>query len=340
METTTIDTHDADTAAELLALHRAAHDADQPDNPGPCGVAFPVNLRHPRPGADIVHRVVRRDGVIVGHAEVYLPTMDNLHFAGAEITVHPGHRRRGIGRALFEAAVAIAEGAGRRSLSIGTIAGWEDGPARSEAGRHFLTAMGASLALTEVHRRAPVDYLDPAEEERMTAEALAASEGYETIAWTGVMPRELLEPVARLDSTFLAEAPIGELDLEPEKIDEQRMRDNQEATLARGIFCCGVVARPIGSTEIVANTVIGVKTEPGDVADQWITLVSPKHRGHKLGMRVKLENHRQLRAARPEVKTVGTGNADVNAHMIAINEALGFRTVDAWYEYQITLPRG
>src|SRR5690606_40153197 len=75
-------------------------------------------------------------------------------------------------------------------------------------------------------------------------------------------------------------------------------------------------------------------TEPGTDAEQWITLVAPQHRGHRLGLLIKLENHRQLRRERPAVRWIHTGNADVNRHMIAINELLGFQVVDAWREYQ------
>ena len=42
-----------------------------------------------------------------------------------------------------------------------------------------------------------------------------------------------------------------------------------------------------------------------------------------------------LAEAEPGLERVITGNADVNGHMIAINEALGFRVLDRWPHWQL-----
>ena len=39
----------------------------------------------------------------------------------------------------------------------------------------------------------------------------------------------------------------------------------------------------------------------------------------------------------PQVRVIDTWNAAVNEHMIAINEAMGFRAVDAWVNWQMNL---
>jgi GNAT superfamily N-acetyltransferase len=337
VEIEAVEHFDDDTVAQLLALRRAAHAADHPDRPPQCSVAYPVELRHPRPGSETHHRVVRDDGRVVAHLVMWLPVRDNLHLADAEVVVHPQHRRRGIGRAMMAAGFDIARQAGRTTFAAGALGSWGEGPARPEAGERFLEALGFRLALTEVLRRADVTALDPATEQQLYAGAQARATDYEIIGWTGRTPDELLDGLAQLNSTFLTEAPTGELELENENLDADFLREQDDASLARALFMCGVAARHRASGEIVANTVIGVPTEPGTSAGQWITLVAPGHRGHRLGLLIKLENHRQLRRGRPAVRWVYTGNADVNAHMIAINEQLGFQVVDAWREYQIKL---
>jgi len=60
-------------------------------------------------------------------------------------------------------------------------------------------------------------------------------------------------------------------------------------------------------------------------AYQWGTLVSPAHRGHRLGLAIKVANLRLLQRTHPQITTVVTYNADVNAHMVAVNERLGYR---------------
>ncbi len=67
---------------------------------------------------------------------------------------------------------------------------------------------------------------------------------------------------------------------------------------------------------------------------QNITLVDPDHRGHRLGLIIKIENLRYALAHEPELARVDTWNAAVNDHMISINEAIGYRPVDAWVNWQ------
>jgi len=73
--------------------------------------------------------------------------------------------------------------------------------------------------------------------------------------------------------------------------------------------------------------------DPGRVY-QWGTLVTPEHRGHRLGLALKAANLAQLQAAHPEPLLLTTYNAEVNSHMIGINERLGFRPVERLGEFQ------
>lgn len=55
------------------------------------------------------------------------------------------------------------------------------------------------------------------------------------------------------------------------------------------------------------------------------TIVEPVHRGHRLGMLIKLANLKLARTQRPELRVIDTCNADSNPYMVRINEAIGFR---------------
>ena len=60
---------------------------------------------------------------------------------------------------------------------------------------------------------------------------------------------------------------------------------------------------------------------------QGDTLVHGDHRGHRLGMLVKVANLEAMAAERPSTRRVHTWNAGENQWMLAINVALGFRRV-------------
>jgi mycothiol synthase len=94
---------DREQVAEVLALTRAAGDADG---------AYPLSehvVLHLRMGGDApaVHLFARVGGVLVGYAHV--DTTDAVEGASAELAVHPLHRRRGTGRALVKAAMKVAD---------------------------------------------------------------------------------------------------------------------------------------------------------------------------------------------------------------------------------------
>ena len=52
-----------------------------------------------------------------------------------------------------------------------------------------------------------------------------------------------------------------------------------------------------------------------------------EHRGHRLGMLVKIANLRAYEDRRPGERRINTWNAQENEHMLAINVALGFEPV-------------
>lgn len=90
--------------AEVLALARAAGDADGAD---PFDEHTLLRLRDPE--APAVHLTARApDGTLTGYA--HLDTTDPVTGVGLELAVHPGHRRRGTGRALVRGALASAPG--------------------------------------------------------------------------------------------------------------------------------------------------------------------------------------------------------------------------------------
>ncbi|WP_414172544.1 GNAT family N-acetyltransferase [Clavibacter tessellarius] len=71
----------------------------------------------------------------------------------------------------------------------------------------------------------------------------------------------------------------------------------------------------------------GRRSDGHEYTYQQDTLVLAEHRGHRLGMLLKVENLLLLAREAPGADRVVTWNADENRPMLAVNEALGFRHV-------------
>ena len=83
--------------------------------------------------------------------------------------------------------------------------------------------------------------------------------------------------------------------------------------------------RDLAGGRLVGYTSIQLPEDPPHLAFQHDTLVTREHRGHGLGLALKLANLRVLAERLPQVRTVRTWNAAENAHMLAVNTAMGFR---------------
>ncbi|MGA8117886.1 MAG: mycothiol synthase [Actinocatenispora sp.] len=96
-------------AAEVIALAEAAAAAD---GVAPLSEAFLLRLRHG--GSDADHVVARDGGTLVGYTQLDTTGPE------AELVVHPGHRHRGVGRALLTALLerVDATGAGPEPLRM------------------------------------------------------------------------------------------------------------------------------------------------------------------------------------------------------------------------------
>ena len=147
------------------------------------------------------------------------------------------------------------------------------------------------------------------------------------------MPDELLHGWAELTSSLATEAPVGELELEPETVSVEVVREREETLARQGRTKYNTVALS-ASGEVVAYSDLATTVHEPDRAYQWGTLVRRAHRGHRLGVAVKVANLRLLQRERPDLRRLTTYNAEVNSHMIGVNEVLGFRPVGRLGDFQ------
>jgi GNAT superfamily N-acetyltransferase len=275
------------------------------------------------------------DGVPVVSMLTRLPVHDNLTLANAAVQVHPDHRRRGYGRWAVEAVSELMRAEGRHKVLCEVPAATRTSvPSEGEL---FAVAVGARRMTVEKRRMLDVARVSDAQIATLLDEARAAASGYSVIAWRGRSPERSVAGMAALRALMSTDPPQGELELEPEPWDAARLVEVERSVFARGRQVLVVAARHDASGELVGYTNIGVPAGGGTVGYQWDTIVRADHRGHRLGLLVKLENLRELKAQLPEVRYLNTWNDDANSFMLAVNERLGYQVMEGWSEWQLDL---
>lgn len=320
---------------DWFELRCAVARADRPDDPPPCWTSTLGRMRYSWPGEDETIWLGVEAGAVVGGCLLNLPTLDNLQTAAADIVVAPQHRGRGIGQALL--AHLRAEAARHGRIRIIAEVDQPLDPAAPDPGGRFAAASGAVLALAEPRRRLDLRTADPAALVGLEAQARAKARGYSLIQWVGRTPQRWLADVAYLTGRMSLDAPLENLQWEPEAYDADRMRGRETGCLACGLHLVSTAAVADDGGPLVAFTqLVGNTTSPW-YAGQWDTIVAPEHRGHRLGTLIKVANLAQASVQRPELRVIDTVNAGSNAYMIGINEAMGFRLHSRSGEWQLDL---
>lgn len=139
-----------------------------------------------------------------------------------------------------------------------------------------------------------------------------------------------------LQIAFNGEAPSGELELEDEVWDEERVRSAEERFRNQGRREAVTVAIDRAGT-MVGLTELMSSVETGEFSWQGGTLVLKSARGHRLGMAMKVANLRRFQQLIPACRTVHSWNAEENGLMVANNDALGFRPVERLAVMQLRL---
>ena len=264
-----------------------------------------------------------QDGRCVATGFLRVPLQSNLERAEMAVHVLPEERRRGLGSVMAAHLEHEVRALGRSV--IGADVQWDAAGGSGGDGRpgpEFARAVGFELALREVQRELVLP-VDDAMLSRMADEISPHHRGYSLRSFVGPVPDELVQEWATLSGSLMTEAPTGEMDLEPETVTVQQQRDAEEVIRKQGRTKYNTVALDVDGTLVAYTDLATTVHEPGR-AYQWGTLVRRDHRGHRLGMAVKLANLRLLQQERSDIERLITWNAESNAHMVAVNEDLGF----------------
>lgn len=327
-----IEIRDVDKADEV-ALHRwweVCHDAqsDRPVDYFPVWEVARVALPTPHPDFRVELFAACDGDRMLGAGLVNLPQTDNLRMAYFDVYVDWPARRQGVGTLLLDEVERRARAAGRELALVEVFAS----PGGTSAGAAFADARGYDVA-----NREGAKAIHLAESEgrwpALEAEVEAELGDFRIETWHDTVPDEYAEDFCGVLGRFMGMVPMGELELEDEEwtVDRLRAGERRAHEIGQAKLLAAAVApdgRLVGCTDVRVN-----RADPRN-GFIGITMVMPEARGHRLGLGLKLASHRALRAEFPECVIVITSNADVNEHMNAINDALGYRVVEQMLECQ------
>jgi GNAT superfamily N-acetyltransferase/RimJ/RimL family protein N-acetyltransferase len=261
-----------------------------------------------------------------GWYRLSLPQRENRHIADLSLGVHAASRRAGLGTVLIRHAAARAGDAGRTEMT-GTARAGSPGDA-------FARALGARSALTDIRRVLELPAIPRGHLARLKEKAEPAARGYGLLSWAGQTPEDLVEAVGAVNNAAAADIP-RDAGYEPQLWDAGRVRLDDERKMTQGLRAYTVAARSQASGELAGLTQLAVEPDQPAWGFQELTAVTRPHRGHRLGLLVKVAMLDLLAEREPQLTRILTGNTDTNEHMIAINDDLGFRVLSEWPEFEV-----
>ncbi len=308
-----------ETADELAAISRAVTDVVSAEMTTPSGPTRLKMYQHGFDGTPFAGIWLALEGdTVLGYMSLQLPRRDNTDSAHLSGGVHPDHQGKGVGNALHAAVLEAAGEAGRTKAYSGALAGSPGVPSMHRMG--YETIHGYAVSHLDVHD-APWSRLD-----RLYDDALSHAGDYELVRRSGRTPDDEVDDVVALFAA-INDAPMTDPGGEPDVWDAERVTAYDEAMAARRQTVYRVLARHRETGAWAGHTVVCVDEFDPTVAHQEDTSVVGPHRGHRLGLLLKLEMLRWLAEERPEVRATETWNSSANHHMLAVNETLGTRVI-------------
>ncbi|MDQ2699681.1 MAG: GNAT family N-acetyltransferase, partial [Actinomycetota bacterium] len=265
--------------------------------------------------------VARVDDRIVGRG-IYETQVGEQSDSGWLVTqVLPEFRGHGIGTALADAVESMARADGKAKALVYTglqdaagsripsPTGFGSIPAEHPDVR-FLLARGYRFEQVERLSRLPLPVrgLD----DLVTAAAAASGPDYVVHTYVGATPERWLDDLALLATRMSTDAPSAGLE-EPEDVwTAERIveSDARSAQSPRTRLTAVVEHVPFG--RLAGFTVLNAPRQRHRSVAQWATLVLREHRGHRLGMLLKVANLQHLARVAPGHPSVTTFNAEEN----------------------------
>ncbi|WP_145808884.1 NUDIX domain-containing protein [Kribbella amoyensis] len=323
-----VDPFDDDLFGRWYAAFRAGAGYERPDALLVTREALTYSLRNPGEAKRRIPVGAFDGDRLVGAMLFEYRLLDNLDSVEVEIDVPPADRRRGAGTVLWRWASARARSLGR------TVIQTEQGvPSEPWPGAVFAAGLGFTVEHVEDHLVVPLPY-DEARLERLRS-SVGELDGYRLTSWAGPCPEEHLQEYADLHTAMDQDVPTGGMTWNPAPWTVDRMRTNEER-MAASYLTLVTMAHTLDGTPAGYTQLHLMPSDP-DNAMQSDTLVLRDHRGHRLGVHLKLANLDQLAKHRSTQVRLHTWTAKSIAAMRRINDQFGFVPVEENRELELTV---
>lgn len=252
-------------------------------------------------------------------------TPENRHIADIDIGVAEHRRRQAIAKKLLSQVVSAADEHERTLLIGGT-------DAKTPAGDAFAQRLGGRVGI--VARTNQLDLATLDHDLMRTWRESGPAETFELGWWRGSYPEEDLPAVCALKAVMNT-APRDDLDVEDVVWTPEMVRQETDALLERKIERLTLFARHRASSQLAGYTEVFFDPSRPENLYQGDTGVLPEYRGQRLGKWLKATMIEAALVKWPQLKRVRTGNANSNAPMLRINDAMGFRPCQDWSVWQV-----
>ena len=312
----------AASAAELaawLALYNGVLETDLPGDPPWVDTRLREYLAETMPDEHRTSWLAEdEDGTVIGYAGLLV--LSDLGVL--ELYVLPRARNTGVGEALLRVVADRAADAHFSSLGVEVVGGTPSAAFYHRHGfNHVYTEMRSILRLGQV---------DWPHVEEM---ANALVPGYQMHFYTGDLPDELLAAYAETKQVRRLD-PTGEMDLRPSSYDTERLRASLRCLDVRGLRPYIVVAVHERTGVVAGLTELVVPAQHPTRADQYDTIIAPKHNGYGLARAIKARMLLELREREPQLRDVQTWHATDRETLQQVNKELGFAADREWREYE------
>jgi mycothiol synthase len=241
-----------------------------------------------------------------------------------DVFVRRDHRRRRIGWQLLTTITVTTLDVGRPILTWSTFGAVPGGDA-------FSRAVGAVPARVNRTSELRLDEVDWAMVEAWTG-GPGRSQGYTLELIDGAFPESKRADAARFHH-IMQTMPREGLDIGDVMMTETDVAEQDRAHDDAGRERWTILVRDPGGV-CVGGTEVHLEPWEPATAKQQNTGVDPAHRGLGLAKWAKAAVLQRLRAERPDIQRVRTGNAFSNAPMLSINDRLGFEVISMRTEWQ------